>query len=46
MMLDKSYHADDLRCLTKRPEKLAARSDFTVETSEDLPDDGLPKLKE
>lgn len=46
MMLDKNYHADELRCLTKRPEKLAARSDFTVETSEELPDDGLPKLKE
>ncbi len=46
MMLDKNLHADELRCLTKRPEKLAARSDFTVLPPEKLSDDGLPKLKD
>ncbi|MCU0710996.1 MAG: hypothetical protein MUC43_02975 [Pirellula sp.] len=46
MVLDKHYHADELRCLTKRPEKLAARSDFIVLAPDRLPDDGLPKLKE
>lgn len=46
MTLDKPYHADELRCLTKRPEKLSSRSDFTVETPSKIADDGLPNLKE
>lgn len=46
MTLDKHYHASELRCLTKRPEKLAARSDFTVDASNIVSDDGLPKLKD
>lgn len=46
MMLDKNYHADELRGLTKRPEKLSERSDFTVDSAAILPKDELPKLKD
>ena len=46
MLLDKHYHASELRCLTKRPEKLAQREDFVVGASSIQTDEDLPKLTE
>jgi len=46
MHLDKHYRADELKCLTKRPEKLSQRSDFVVEATSNQGNEDLPRLSD